>query len=122
MQEVLNGASGTVVAFCDTHVRVTFAMGVLFGWVASSIDISYQGVPLRRQQFPLELAVVTTIHDIQGATIAILATYLDDNPDHLLWPRTMLFTLLTRAESLSGIYIVGYDEGVLRGLLQHRTS
>ena len=33
-QEVLNGASGTVVAFCDTHVRVTFAMGVLFGWVA----------------------------------------------------------------------------------------
>ena len=122
-QEVLNGASGTVVAFCDTHVRVTFDDGrTLRVGRESSIDISYQGVPLRRQQFPLELAVATTIHDIQGATIAILATYLDDNPDHLLWSRTMLFTLLTRAESLSGIYIVGYDEGVLRGLLQHRTS
>ena len=121
--ELLNGLIGHVVEHAEGSIKVAFDDGRLLRvYKENSIDIYHQGVPVRRRQFPLELAVATTIHDIQGATISVLATYLDDDPEHLLWSRTMLFTLMTRAEQLSGIHIVGYNEGVLCGLLQHHTA
>ena len=85
-------------------------------------NVVFGSVQLKRVQFPLELCVATTIHDIQGTTAQRIATHGDANWRPLIWSRLMLFTLLTRVQRLSDITICNFDRGIVRASLQHRTA
>ena len=76
---------------------------------------------LKREQFPLELACATTVHDCIGNTESSVATSLDDKPENHMWARSMLFTLLTRVERLSQLCLCGFSPQNLRHLLRLRT-
>lgn len=76
---------------------------------------------LKREQFPLELACATTVHDSQGDTCTCIATSADDRWQNRMWSRQMLFTLLTRVERMNQIYFAGYNQLNLRSLLRLRT-
>lgn len=77
---------------------------------------------LRRLQFPLKLAAAETIHSMQGITVPRLAMYLDDDFRHMMWSRAMLFSILTRVQRLSDLWICGFSEDVLLALLGSRTA
>ena len=121
---VPNGLTGRVHDFNDTTVTITRDDGrpIVVHRETSPTVLHASGVPLRRTNFPLELAVAKSIHDSQGDTLACIKTYLDATKKHLMWSRMMLFTLFTRVRTLNDVYIVDYDESVLRQLLQHCTS
>ena len=86
-----------------------FPDGALVGFPRSTSQVVFgQGnLQLKRKQFPLVLACVFTIHASQGGTEMAIATYVDNCWENQLWSRDMLFTLLTRVQRLSDIYLVG---------------
>ena len=120
---VANGMAGMVTHFNDITVRVELDNGwhVPVHRVYSPV-VHCGGKQLRRRQFPLELAVASSIHDAQGMTLPHLATHLDADSRHAMWSRMMAFTLFTRAERLRGIWLVNYDRNEMLRVLQHRTA
>ena len=76
---------------------------------------------LKREQIPLELGCATTVHDSQGDTCTSIATSADDQWQHRMWSRQMLFTLLTMVERLCQITFVGFNADNISSLLRLRT-
>lgn len=121
-----NGALGIVLDFDDRSISIDIRSPISLGAIqiprVYSPTVFLASVQYRRYQFPVELYVASTIHDMQGSTLFSLTTFGDGSPGHLMWSRMMLFTLLSRVEKLRSITIVHYDRNVFRLLLSHVTS
>ena len=76
---------------------------------------------LKRERIPLELGCATTVHNSQGDTCTSIATSADDQWQHRMWSRQMLFTLLTMVERLCQITFVGFNADNISSLLRLRT-
>ena len=76
---------------------------------------------LKRERIPLELGCATTVHDNHGDTCTSIATSADDQWQHRMWSRQMLFTLLTMVERLCQITFVGFNADNISSLLRLRT-
>ena len=120
---VANGMAGMVTHFNDITVRVELDNGwhVPVHRLYSPV-VHYGEKQLRRRQFPLQVAVASSIHDAQGMTLPHLATHLDADSRHPMWSRMVAFTLFTRAERPRGIWLVNYDRNEMLHVLQHRTA
>lgn len=114
---VYNGGGGIVLSIEGPTVRVDVDYPLPVGHVdvpkMDLPEISLHNIKLKRLQFPLELAVAKTIHDVQGFTAASIATYLTKLRKHMMWSWSMFFTLLTRVEHLRDIWFCGFEEGML---------
>jgi hypothetical protein len=62
----------------------------------------------RRTQFPIRYNVSSTIHRIQGETVALYATQLSDKiREYKLWQKEQLAVLISRAQRCADIIFVG---------------
>ena len=104
-----NGTIGVVEKLDTDTITLRLPNGSLVGFPRSTSHVvfGYGNLQLKRKQFPLVLACVFTIHASQGGTEMAIATYVDNTWQNQLWSRDMLFTLLTRVQRLSDIYLVG---------------
>ena len=73
----------------------------------------------RRTQFPVRYHLASTIHRIQGDTVALYATQLSDiHREYRLWQKEQFAVLISRAEHIKDIIFVGGKTDTKRAIVK----
>ena len=102
---LINGACGTVDAFNDNSINVTFDNGVNANIPKHKFEFFYNDKVLaERMQYPLKLAYGITIHKSQGMTLDKLVVDCAR-----VFERGQVYVAMSRVKTLDGLYLKSFD-------------
>jgi ATP-dependent exoDNAse (exonuclease V) alpha subunit len=115
--ELVNGSIGKVTGFLGKGVYVQFDCGTVlieqYTWKVEEKYLEGDKVKVKvlasRTQIPLKLGWASTIHRCQGLTCDKIAVDVSD-----CFADGQFFTALSRARSVEGLYVIGYEPHALR--------
>lgn len=101
-----NGDIGSITDCSRAHITVLFDRGIEYVVAPTKVKRKSGDVVISRTQFPLNIAYAITIHKAQGMTFDNIIVDMRD-----IFGTGMAYVALSRVRSLSGLYIVNFDEG-----------